>query len=47
MCGRTGDFDDVYDDEDDEQMYNGTEPEDAPFSWTPPVRASFREELEK
>jgi phosphatidylinositol 4-kinase type 2 len=48
VCGRTGDFDDIYDDDDDEQMYHGAELEDgSPFYWSAPVRASFREELEK
>lgn len=47
VCGRTGEYDDAYDDEDDEQLYTGPGIEDAPFYWSPPMRTSFREELEK
>jgi hypothetical protein len=51
VCGRTGDFEDIYDDtdyEDERVLFDGTESDSQkPFYWSQTLQKSFREELEK
>ena len=51
ICGRTGDEEDVYDDEDREDervLFDATEGQTgAPFYWSQALQDNFREELEK
>ena len=52
ICGKTGDMDDIIDDddyEDERVLYDVTETSDVqrPFYWSQQLQQSFREELEK
>lgn len=51
ICGRTGDEEDFYDDEDREDervLFDATEGQTgAPFYWSQALQDNFREELEK
>ena len=51
ICGRTGDEEDFYDDEDREDervLFDATEGQTgAPFYWSQALQYNFREELEK
>ncbi|KAK7045573.1 Phosphatidylinositol 4-kinase LSB6 [Paramarasmius palmivorus] len=49
VCGRTGDTDDLYDDYEDERLFDATEANNGSgmFYWSPALQQSFREELEK
>ncbi|EEB98363.1 hypothetical protein MPER_02139, partial [Moniliophthora perniciosa FA553] len=49
VCGRTGDIDDMYDDYEDERLFDATEAGNGQgmFYWSPALQQSFREELEK
>ncbi|KAL0574956.1 Phosphatidylinositol 4-kinase LSB6 [Marasmius crinis-equi] len=49
ICGRTGDNEDVYDDYEDERLFDATEATNGQgaFYWSATLQQSFREELEK
>jgi len=49
ICGSTGDNEDVYDDYEDERLFDATESNNGNgmFYWSAPLQQSFREELEK
>lgn len=48
ICGKTGDPEDVYEDYEEERLFDATEADpQTPFYWTPSLQQSFREELEK
>lgn len=48
LCGKTGDSDEVYDDYEDERLFDASETIPAsPFYWTSTLQQSFRDELEK
>ncbi|KAK0226072.1 phosphatidylinositol 3 and 4-kinase-domain-containing protein [Armillaria fumosa] len=48
ICGKTGDPEDVYEDYEEERLFDATESDpQTPFYWTPSLQQSFREELEK
>jgi len=48
ICGRTGEVEDIYEDYDDERLYDATEDDSSrPFYWSKNLQLSFREELEK
>ncbi|ESK85210.1 phosphatidylinositol 4-kinase type ii subunit alpha [Moniliophthora roreri MCA 2997] len=49
VCGKTGDTDDLYDDYEDERLFDATEASNGQgmFYWSPGLQQSFREELEK
>ncbi|KAK0212691.1 phosphatidylinositol 3 and 4-kinase-domain-containing protein [Desarmillaria ectypa] len=48
ICGKTGDPEDVYEDYEEERLFDATEADpQTPFYWTPVLQQSFREELEK
>ncbi|KAK0485950.1 phosphatidylinositol 3 and 4-kinase-domain-containing protein [Armillaria novae-zelandiae] len=48
ICGKTGDPEDVYEDYEEERLFDATEADpQTPFYWTPSLQHSFREELEK
>ncbi|KIY74085.1 hypothetical protein CYLTODRAFT_364402 [Cylindrobasidium torrendii FP15055 ss-10] len=49
LCGRTGDAEDVYDDYDEERLFDASETGNSPtpFYWTNNLQQSFRDELEK
>lgn len=51
VCGRTGEEEDLYDDEreEDHALYDASEDNDPnrPFYWSQALQQSFRQELEK
>ncbi|KAG7449538.1 uncharacterized protein BT62DRAFT_928253 [Guyanagaster necrorhizus] len=48
ICGKTGDPEDVYEDYEEDRLFDATETDpQTPFYWTPALQQSFREELEK